>query len=208
MLKRTLASALGLLALCSIAAAQGINQVPQVGTISNVIKNPTYTASSVALAPTSAATDVFCISPGTAKNISIKKITIAGTAGTAITTPFLVYKRATLDTGGTAGTSLVAPVAVPMNGSDVASTATLISYTANPTVTDSSPKLMDVLTPSLAVTTTANQGVIGTYGTGSVDLFEKGLDLVKNTTTQICLNLNGATVATGVVNINMVWQEN
>lgn len=196
------------LALVAASAAAQVNVVPQVGQISTIIKNPTYTASSVALVPAASATDIFCISPGTSKNIAIRRITVGGTAGTAITTPFLIYRRASLNTGGTAATSLALPVAVPLSSSDPASTATLTAYTANPTIVDSSPSLMSVMTVDLPVTTAAGGAVHHERHWGSsVDMFSRGLDLLKNTTQQVCVNLNGVSVSSGLVNISMEWQE-
>lgn len=206
MLKRILASALGLLALCSVAVAQ-VNTVPQVGTISSVLKQYSYSATSVGLVPAASATDIWCISPGTTRTVSINRIELSGTAGTAITTPFLIYRRAVLDTGGTAATGLALPVAAPFSSSDPASSATLTAYTANPTVNDSSPVLMDSLEPSLAVTTTANNGLtIAQYGE-QLGWFFRGLVLQKGSTQQVCLNLNGVSVSSGVLTVNMFWTE-
>lgn len=195
-------------ALAASAAFAQVNVVPQVGQINSIIRVPTYTATSVGLVPASSATDIFCITPGTSKSVAIRRITIAGTAGTAITTPFLLYRRVSRDTGGTAATSLALPVAVPHSPTDSASNSTLIAYTANPTVVDASPSLMDDLTVDLPVTTAAGGPVENThtYGT-SIDIFEKGIDAIKNTTQQLCVNLNGVTVATGVLQITMEWQE-
>jgi len=199
------AIAVGLLAP-SFAQAQ-VNTVPQVGTISAVAKQFSYSASSVGLVPAASATDIFCISPGTTRNISIKRIEIAGTAGTAITTPFLIYRRASLDTGGTAATSLALPVAGRLFAGDPASSATLTAYTANPTINDASPVLLDIITPSLGVTTTANNGLTnGDYGE-SQSWFIHGLVLQKGTTQQICVNLNGVSVSSGVLQISMFWTE-
>lgn len=207
-MKRIFANLLAGLLLAASAQAQGVNQVPQVGSISNIYRNPTYTASAVGLVPPASATDVFCINSNSTKNIAIRRITVAGTAGTAITTPFLVYRRASQDTGGTASTSLAAPVAVPHNTTDPASTTTLIGYTANPTIVDSSPALLETMLVDLPVTTAAggNTEVVRTYGTAT-DMFSKGLDIPKNTTQQICLNLNGVSVSSGVLQINMEWTE-
>jgi len=206
--KKLLLSAAALLGLLAGAADAQVNVVPQVGQINSIIRNPTYTASAVALVPAASATDIFCISPGTSKNISIRRIVIGGTAGTAVTTPFLLYRRVSLDTGGTAATGLALPVGVPNNSSDGATTATLTAYTANPTVVDSSPSLMGALTVDLPVTTAAGGGteVSRDFGT-NVDMFNKGLDLLKNTTQQLCINLNGVSVSSGVLNISMTWQE-
>ena len=206
-MKRILLLGAAALALAtSVALAQGVNQVPQVGTISNIIRNPTYSASSIGLVPAASATDIFCLAPSTTRNMSIRKITIGGTAGTAIDTPFILYKRATVDTGGTAATGLAAPVAAGLGTTDPASTATLIAYTANPTITDSSPIVMDIATVPIDVTTTANGQTTLTYGT-SQDLFSKGLDLPKNSTKQLCVNLNGVSISSGVLDINAQWQE-
>ena len=185
----------------------GINGTNPPGTICALGRNPSYSATSVGLVPAASATDIFCISGSTTKNISIRKISIGGTAGTAITTPFLIYQRSALDTGGTAATSLALPVAVPTNPTDPAATAVLTAYTANPTVA-ASPLLMDALTVDLPVTTAAGGRVEESHfwGTG-IDLFQKGLDIPKNTTLQYCVNLNGVSVSSGVLTINVLWQE-
>lgn len=205
--KLLLGSVAGLL-LATSAIAQSVNTVPQVGMITSILRNPSYTASAVALVPAASATDIFCISGGTSKNISIRRITIGGTAGTAITTPFLVYRRVSLDTGGTAATGLALPVAVPNISTDSASTAVLTAYTANPTVVDASPSLMDDILIDLPVTTAAGGVTLvqRIYGTG-VDFFTKGLDIAKNTSQQICINPNGVSISSGVLQITMEWQE-
>lgn len=196
-----------LLALAASAAIAQVNVVPQVGLVTGIVRVPTYSATSVGLVPASSATDIYCISAGTSKNVSIRRIAISGTAGTAITTPFLIYRRSALGTSGTAATGLALPVATPLNPTDPASTATLTAYTANPTVA-SSPILMDALMVDLPVTTAAGGAttVANIYGTG-LDFFNRGLDINKNTTSQICVNLNGVSVSSGVLNINMQWQE-
>ena len=206
--KSLLLSAVAGLAFIGAAFAQSVNTVPQVGMISSILRNPTYTASAVALAPAASATDLFCIAASSTKNISIRRITVGGTAGTAITTPFLLYRRTSLDTGGTAATGLALPVAVPLFSTDSASTATLTSYTANPTIVDSSPSLMGVMTVDLPVTTAAGGAIHHErhWGT-SVDMFSRGLDLAKNTNQQLCINLNGVSVSSGLLNINMEWTE-
>jgi len=194
--------------LATSALAQGVNTVPQVGMISSILKVPTYTATSVALVPAASATDIFCISPGTSKNIAVRRVAIGGTAGTAITTRFLLYRRVSLDTGGTAATSLALPVAVPLYPSDPASTATLTAYTANPTVVDSSPSLMGAMTVDLPLTSAAGGAIhVERHWGSSVDMFNHGLILAKNTTQQLCINLNGVSVSSGVININMEWTE-
>lgn len=201
-----LLGAVALAATGSLAVAQ-VNTVPQVGLITSILKQSTYSATSVGLVPAASATDIFCISAGTSKSVSIKKISIGGTAGTAITTPFLIYQRSALGTSGTAATGLALPVATPLSIGDVASTATLTAYTANPTVA-ASPILMDAATVDLPVTTAAGGNITQTLVYGeSVGMFAHALVIPKNTTKQICVNLNGVSVSSGVLNINMVWTE-
>ena len=209
MFKKSLLSAVAGLAFTGAAFAQAVNVVPQVGMISEILRRPTYTATAVDLVPAASATDIFCISAGASKNIAVRRVVIGGTAGTAITTPALLYRRAPLDTGGTPATSLALPVGVPHNSADGASTATLVSYTANPTVTDASPSLMGALLVDLPVTTAAGGrvDVERVYGSGGVDVFNKGLDIVKGSTQQLCVNLNGVSVSSGVLAITMEWTE-
>lgn len=192
---------------CATSVLAQVNTVPSTGLITGIVRTASYSAHSVGLVPAASATDLFCISAGSTKNIHIRRIIIGGTAGTAITTPFLVYLRSTADTGGTAATNLALPVAAPNISTDPASTATVTAYTANPTVA-ASPVLLGVLTVDLPVTTAAGGNIetIRTWGTG-VDEFHKGLDLPKGSANQICVNLNGVSVSSGVLNISMDWQE-
>lgn len=207
MKKLILLSAALVLGLIALAFAQ-VNSVPQVGVISGINRAQTYTASSVALVPAASATDFWCLNGSTSKNVSIRQITIAGTAGTAITTPVLVNLNHSLDTIGTPATGLALPVAVPLNTTNAAATATPTAWTANGTVNDATPNLLSVLVPTFQVTTTANLQTIQYFGT-SVDELNQGLDIVKAATVvqQICLNMNGKTVSTGLLNITVVWTE-
>jgi hypothetical protein len=205
-MKRLLLVAALLGALLAPSFAQ-VNTVPQVGTISAVQKQYSYSATAVGLVPAASATDIFCISAGTTRNISIKQIKIAGTAGTAITTPFLIYRRATLGTGGTPASTLALPVAVPLYTTDPASSATLVSYTANPTVA-ATPLLMDAALVDLPVTTAAGGSVTEKLNYGEVlGWFNHGLVIPKGSTQQICVNLNGVSVSSGVLAISMFWTE-
>lgn len=207
-MKKLIPSLLAGLLFAASAQAQGINNVPQVGTIMDILRRPTYSAVSVALVPAAAATDIFCIAASATKNVSVRRIAIGGTAGTAITTPFVVLRRATVDTGGTAATGTALPVYGTHTSSDPASVATLVAYTANPTITDSSPVLLDSFLVDLPVTTAAGgtTEVSHLYGTAT-DMFQKGLNLLAGGTQQLCINLNGVSVSSGVLQITIEWQE-
>lgn len=207
-MKKLILLAALVLGLITPALAQ-VNTVPQVGLVTGFLRNPTYTASSVALVPAASATDFWCISGSTSKTISIREIIVAGTAGTAITTPILVNLNHSLDTAGTPATGLALPVPAPLNPTDSAATATTTAWTANGTVNDATPNLLAVLTPTFQVTTTANTESQLLFGT-SVDDFSKGIDIPKAGTVvqQVCLNLNGKSVSSGLLNITVQWTEN
>lgn len=207
-MKKLLLSTAIVLGLAAPAFAQ-VNVVPQVGVISSIVKQQTYTASGVLMVPAASGTDFFCLNGSTSKNISLKTIIVSGSAGTAITTPILVNLNHSLDTLGTPNTGLALPVPVPMVTTNAAATATLTSYSANPTVNDATPNLLAVFSPTFAVTTTANPITIFPGGT-AIDYFVQGYDILKAATVvqQICLNLDGKTISTGLINVTMIWTEN
>jgi len=202
------AFAVGLLA--PHAAVAQVNVVPQVGQISSIIKSNTYAAVSRGLAPAASATDIFCITGSASKSISVKRIEISGTAGTLVTAPFTLVRRVTVNTSGTLATGAALPVATAMNSSNVAATATLTAYTANPTITDSSPTYFRSQWLTLPVTSAdiVINPIVWDFST-SQDIFAQGLDIVKgNSTYQYCLNLNGVSVSSGLLDINIFWTEN
>lgn len=209
MIKRLTLGALGLLALGTTLLAQPVNSVPQVGVISAIQKQRTYSAASVGLVPASAATDIFCINGSTTAAVSVKEIIISGTAGTAITTPVLLNRHASLNTLGTAASGLALPVGVPNISTDSAATATLTAYTANPTINDAAPSLLAAPAVSFSQTTGTNSPFILNGGT-LVDFFTKGYDIPKANPVvqQLCLNLNAVSISSGVLAISIQWTEN
>lgn len=207
-MKRTLLIGALLGALCAPAFAQ-VNVVPQVGVESGIVKQATYSAASIGLVPAASATDIFCISGGATKNISIKRISISGTAGTLVTAPFTLLRRVSLNTGGTAATTTALPIASQNFSTDANATAVLIAYTANPTIVDSSPLYFRSATLSLNTTSAlvAAPRLVWEFGE-AVGTFSRGLDILKNTAQQVCINLNAVSVSSGLLNIDMTWVEN
>lgn len=186
-----------------------VNVVPQIGVESGIVKQSTYSAVSIGLVPAASATDIFCISGGTTKNISIKRMSISGTAGTLVTAPFTLLRRVSLNTGGTAATTTALPVASPNFSTDPASTAVLTAYTANPTIVDASPLYFRTATLSLNTTAAlvAAPRLVWEFGE-AVGTFSRGLDILKNTAQQVCVNLNAVSVTSGLINIDITWVEN
>lgn len=198
--------ALGLIALA--AAEAQVNVVPQVGMISSILRQNTYSAISIGLVPAASATDFLCLNGSTTKNVHLRRIVYTGTAGTAITTPVILKLNHSLDTGGTAATGLALPVAAPNDPNSPAATVTLTAYTANPTVTDTSPNYL--MAPAISYSTTTTESPVDFLQSGSsVDMFSQGWNIPKaaTVTQQLCLNLNGVTVTTGVFATSLEWTE-
>lgn len=197
------------LGLLAPALAQGVNVVPQVGVTSAYVKQRTYAAVSIGLVPAASATDVFCIGASATANISIKRIGISGTAGTLVTVPITILRRATLDTGGTAATTTALPVASTNFSSDSAATAVLTAYTANPTINDASPVYFRTAVTSFNVTSALVASPVLEFHFGEwVAHFARALDLLKGSTQQVCVNLNAVSVSSGLINIDISWVEN
>ena len=204
-MKRSLALLASL--LCASSALAQVNSVPQTGVNVANTRQQTYVGTSIGLVPAAAATDVFCIAASPTRTVAIRRIEISGLAGTAIAVPFTILRRAALDTGGTAATGTALPVAGLMNTTNAASGATLTAYTANPTINDASPALLrsQTLVVPTAATPSPDQ-ILWYFGTYN-DQYDQGIDLVKGTTQQMCVNLNGSTISTGLLYIDVEWVE-
>lgn len=197
-------AALGLALFSSGAMAQ-VNVVPQVGLNTANLRQNTYGAVSVGLVPAAAATDFFCISGSATKTVIIHNILLSGTAGTAITTPFVMLRRIALDTGGTAAVGIALPVAAKFDSTTAAATAVLTAYTANPTINDASPSLLSAPAVYIPVTTTGVGPTPNAFGTDS-DMYDQGL-VLRGAAQQLCLNLNGVTITSGVLATSIEWTE-
>ena len=90
----------------------------------------TYRAASVpGLALAGGATDFFTITGSATKTVRITAFAMLCTQNTAATNDIVFLKRSTADTGGTSTTR----TAVPLDSTNPAATATVRTYTANPT---------------------------------------------------------------------------
>ncbi len=212
-MKKLLLSLGLLLGLASPALAQvpcigvgGVNSVPQVGI--SCPQEPTvtsYASTSVGLVPAAAATDITCISPSVAGIVlRIQSVRVSG-SGTAISVPVLLRKNVSLDTLGTPATSTALPVAYALDSANATSKSVQIAYTANPTVNDAAPGILD----------NGNLGLVATTVGAAVqpyvlfDYTERNYvqaPLMRKTTEQICVNLNG-TSPTALLNVSWKWTE-
>lgn len=202
----------GLLLLAFPASAQ-VNRVPQLGVVDNQgatyvdsggLKN-TYSATAIGLAPGATATDIACLTGSSSKVVKLTKISLSGTSSTLVTVPVKITKNASVDSGGTNGSSGAAPVAYALNSTFSAATATATSYTASPTVNDSTPGIIDAAAVTFPITSSAVAV--------TTRVFEWGLrggesqPTLNSTAQQICVNLNSTSVAAGLLNISFTWTE-
>jgi hypothetical protein len=181
----------------------GVNSVPIPGiTCASEPNVNTFAATGVGIVPAASATDIACITGSATKVIRLQGIRINGT-GTAITVPVLVTKHATANTGGTAATTTALPAPYAVDSSDGAATATTTAYTANPTITDATPGIIDVQELPLAATSTSTASNMNfDYYTR---LFMEAPTL-RGVAQQICVNLN-ATSPTASLNVSFRWTE-
>jgi hypothetical protein len=86
-------------------------------------------ASSASFSSAATATDIFTITGSATKTIRITRISITGTQTTPGYVSFFFIKRSAANSGGTSA----AVTAVPHDSNNLAATATVLQYTANPT---------------------------------------------------------------------------
>ena len=190
--------------ITSAAMAQ-VNVVPQVGVNTANLRLNTYGSISIGLVPVASATDIWCMSGSASKTIIIHRLIISGTAGTAITTPVVILRRVSLDTGGTPATTTALPVAGKYDSTNATATSVLTAYTANPTIVDSSPTYLAAPAISFPVTTGAIAPTEINFG-GWPDPYDQGL-VLRGAAQQVCLNLNAVSISSGVLAISSEWTE-
>ena len=201
-----------LLGLAAPALAQ--TACPTVGGINNVnIPGitcaqepgvPTYAATGVGMVPASSATDLTCLSGKANVVVRLQSVRLSG-SGTAISIPVTLLKRASLDTGGTANTGTALPVPYALDSANAAAGAANTSYSANPTVVDTSPGIIDNGNLGLVATTVGaavQPYILWDYLTR---LYSQA-PILRTAAQQFCVNLN-ATSPTAVLNVTWKWTE-
>lgn len=210
--KKLLLAGAALLALGGVASAQ-VNAVPQIGLTTGYLPKVTYSSAFFGLVPPASATDVVCIAASATKTVRVQKVAIGGT-GTAVSLPIQIVRRATLDSGGTIGLTTANPGITTQIASrdtglatNASATAALVSYTAVPTINDSSPVYVD-------------SGILGVVATSvgtptPLTIFDWELiiedniqvpTLAKGSTQQLCVNFGGVST-TSSLNGVIVWTE-
>ena len=158
----------------------------------------TYSASITGLAAASAATDIFTIAGSGTKSIRITRITISGVATAATVADVQLIIRSAADTSGTHTT----PTSVANDqGNATAATATLLAYTANPSLGATVGQIRSVKVNLGTVTgsSTPQPWTFNTPGAQEINLH--------GTTQVLAINLNGATITGGSFDIDIEWTE-
>lgn len=184
-----------------------VNTVPATGQIINYLAKTTYSAGFIGLVPAAATTDLLCIAGSASKTVKLHFIKISG-SGTAISVPVTVVRRTAVNTGGTAASTTANPANTisKRDTSSPTATATLISYTANPTITDSSPTYIDSAQFGVVATTVGvvDSPLLFDFGEGVSNL--RQIPTLRGAAEQICVNLNG-TSATALLSGSITWTE-
>lgn len=206
-LKFALLAALAL-GLTAPASAQ-VNVVPASGLITSYLGQNTYSAAFIGLVPAASATDVICIHGAAGKTIKLLQVKLSGSAGTLVSLPVTLVRRASIDTGGTAASTTANPantISKRVTSQPTAS-AVPISYTANPTITDSSPTYIDSAELTLPVTSAgvAIVPLVFDYRADQGSLAQP--PTLTAAAQQFCVNLNAVSVSSGVLNGTLVWSE-
>lgn len=195
------------LALSVVSATAQVNTVPQVGVATAVVTRNTYSAVALALPPAASATDIACIAGSSTKTVYVSRIRISGTAGTLVSAPFTLVRRTTADTGGTAATTTAnwANTIAKNDTNNPTPTATLISYSANPTINDTSPVYLRSAYLTLPTTAAGTSISPIQWDWDSLEFMQR--PALRGAAQQFCINLNGVSVSSGLLHINIQWSE-
>lgn len=213
--KLLLASALlGVLAIPSVAQ---VNSVPQIGLTTGYLPKSTYSSAFFGLVPVvTSGTDQICIAGSATKVVRLQRLVIYATTSTAVQAISVsLVRRASADTGGTAALTTANPgIATQIASRDTgqnpntASTATLISYTAAPTIVDTAPVYLESQTFSMPVGLTSTQSPAVADFYYARDL-ENNLQAptLRGAAQQICVNNNVTITNASVWGGYIVWTE-
>ncbi len=160
----------------------------------------TYSASIIGLASAALATDIFSITGSATKTICIRSIRISAVQTTASQVNVVVLKRSTANTAGTS----TAPTKVAHDSTSIAATATVLAYTANPTVGAlvGNIRAARMFVPGAATASDA-AGLDIAIGVNE----ESQPVTLRGIAEVMSVNLNGVTVAAGSFNVAIEWTE-
>lgn len=158
----------------------------------------TYGACVIGVTPATTPTDIVTLTGSATKVVTLTDMDISGTETTVLMRNFLLVLRSTADSGGTSATM----AAVPHDPNDAAATATALSYTANPTLGSTIGTVWNrqfVIPATTGADSTWPQTFnFGNHGQGIV---------LRGTSSQAAINLNGVPFTAGSMNFCIRWTE-
>lgn len=159
----------------------------------------TYSASIIGMTPAASATDLFTIAGAAGKVVRVTRINCTGTSTALGSSLLQIVKRSAVDTGGTKTN----PVAVPHDSSDVAASAVVAAYTANPT-------LGAIIGAALRIgfIGTGTATALGTPFTQDFGAINDKQAILRSAAEQLAVNANAASLATGAaISCTVEWTE-
>lgn len=159
----------------------------------------TYSAAVVGLVFSANATDFFSIYGSASKIIRVTRIafSFSTTSGSGASANVTLLKRLSSNTGGTSASS----VSTPHDSNSSASTATVLSYTANPTSLGALVGILRAVRDSVGGSNFANNYIWDFGGRPSQALVLRGV------AQGITLNLNNSSVTGSVASMSVEWTE-
>jgi len=159
----------------------------------------TYAAAVTDLVSVASATDIFTIYGSASKTIVVTQVEVTGTSASKTIVDVLLIKRSTANTGGTSS----APTVVPLDSTNPAGTGTVLAYTANPTLGTAVGTVHSNKLPLSVGATDSPQSVLLLFDGNSIT---QGVYL-RGTGEGLCVNLNGASLSSPLLNIDVIWYE-
>jgi hypothetical protein len=189
----------GVLAFVQLDPATGLPALlPAVTQVNTEGQKATYSATMVAVAAAANATDIFTITGSGTKLVRILRFGVSGIATAVGTQQVNLIKRSTADTAGTSA----AVAAVAHDSANAAATATVLSYTANPTL---GTTVGTIRSAALAL------GAAAAVGSGEKEWrFSEVNDqsiVLRGTGQVLALNLNAAILAGATLTAWVEWTE-
>lgn len=160
----------------------------------------TYSAGITGLVSAASATDLFTVTGSATKTVRITRLEISGEATTAAPVQIVLLKRSTANTLGTSS----APTLAPHDSANVAATATVLAYTANPTTGTlvANLKTEYVYLSAPGTSTGGPEKIFFNFG----DRPEQ-CPVLRGINEVYAVNLNGVTITGGAFDINVTLTE-
>lgn len=189
---------------------RGITDNQRIGNVADALKvsiaseiittfSRTYTATILNLSPAANCTDLFTLSGISGGKVRIVALDISATRTNTGYIDFVALLRSTANTGGTFTTI----PGITHESTDAASAATVLAYTANPTLGTlrGNVHVQKLFIPSANAASSS--------GDSTIDIIKNiGKPITLLSPDEIfALNLNGQTVAGGAFNIAISWIE-